>query len=182
MTAAVRRIAVPLRISGGGADEPAAPDCVRAARRALCAAAAALIPGVPAEVELCFTDGPGIRALNASRRGRDAETDVLSFPALDLAPGQDPRAVAGPGDRFGGRLFLGSVVICVPKALEQAEAFGHPPRREFAFLAAHSMLHLLGWDHERSPEEEAEQFALQEKILRSCGLVRPSADGTGKES
>ncbi len=147
-------------------------DHIRAAKKALRAGAARLIPEVRAEIELIFTDGDEIRSLNAQTRGKDAVTDVLSFPELDLAPGQSPLEVASPGDFWDGKLFLGSVVICRSRAEEQAASFGHSNEREYAFLAAHSLLHLLGWDHERSPEEEKAQFALQEKILTSAGLTR----------
>ena len=145
---------------------------LRAAKKALRAGAARLIPEVRAEIELIFTDSEEIRSLNAENRGKDAVTDVLSFPELDLAPGQSPLDVASAGDFWDGKLFLGSVVICKTRAEEQAMSFGHSCEREFAFLAAHSLLHLLGWDHERSSEEEKDQFALQEKILTSAGLTR----------
>lgn len=145
---------------------------VISAKKALRAGAARLIPGVCAEVELIFTDSEEIRSLNAENRGKDSVTDVLSFPELDLMPGQSPAEAAGIHDYWNGRLFLGSVVICRSRAEEQAESYGHSQQREFAFLAAHSLLHLLGWDHERSPGEEKEQFELQEKILTSVGITR----------
>ncbi|MBR4940449.1 MAG: rRNA maturation RNase YbeY, partial [Clostridia bacterium] len=145
---------------------------VKAAKRVLNAGALQLIPGTEAEVELIFTDAAEIKTLNAENRNKDAVTDVLSFPELDLEPGQSPSEAAGLTDIWGGKLFLGSIVICDSRAKEQAAEFGHSEEREFAFLAAHSLLHLLGWDHERGPEEEKEMFALQEKILRSVGLTR----------
>lgn len=123
-------------------------------------------------VELLFVDEAEIRELNRSRRNRDAVTDVLSFPALALRPGDQPRSAAAPEDWQDGRIALGSIVICTQRAIEQADAYGHSPLRECAFLAAHSALHLLGYDHETSPEDEAQMFALQDQILRAANILR----------
>ena len=147
-------------------------EIIKSVKKALRAGTARLIPDVKAEVELIFTDAQEIKALNAESRGKDAVTDVLSFPELELTPGVSPADVAVPSDYWKGKLFLGSIVICDSKAKEQAKEYGHEEDREFAFLAVHSLLHLLGWDHERSSEEEKEQFALQEKILISAGFKR----------
>ncbi len=145
---------------------------IKSAKKALRAGAQRLIPDVKAEVELIFVGAYEIKTLNAENRNKDSVTDVLSFPELDLAPGQSPVEIATGADYWDGKLFLGSIVICDARAFEQAKEFGHSEAREFAFLAAHSLLHLLGWDHERSPEEEKEMFGLQEKILTSAGLTR----------
>ncbi|MDD6263179.1 MAG: rRNA maturation RNase YbeY [Clostridiales bacterium] len=148
------------------------PSVISAVKRALRAGAARFIPDVKAEIELIIAGEETVRSLNASQRGKDSVTDVLSFPELDLAPGQDPSSAAGPTDVSNGRIFLGSIVICAGRAYAQAEEFAHSPEREFSFLAVHSLLHLLGWDHERSESEEKEMFSLQESVLRSAGIGR----------
>lgn len=97
-------------------------------------------------VSVLFTDGPGIREINREFRGVDRETDVLSFPMNRLAPGafspddceRDPET---------GNILLGDMVISIPKCEEQGEEFGHGFDREISYLAVHSVLHLLGYDH-----------------------------------
>ncbi len=126
---------------------------------------------VPLACELLFTDEEGIRALNARTRGKDAVTDVLSYPSLDLRGG----AVRGedyPYDRDEeGRLFLGSIVICRKRAEEQAKEYGHSLRRELYYLAVHGLCHLLGFDHE-TEEERREMRAREELILNAMGIPR----------
>ena len=128
-----------------------------------------------AEVNLTLTDEMGIRELNRDFRGIDRVTDVLSFPMLELSPpgdfsriSKDELCLFNPDN---GELLLGDIVICVHRAKEQAEEYGHSLKRELAFLIAHSMLHLLGFDHE-TEKEEGEMCALQEKILSSLGIGR----------
>lgn len=104
-----------------------------------------------AEVSVTFTDDEAIRELNKQFRDKDASTDVLSFP-MD----EDDT--------------LGDIVISVEHAIAQAEEYGHPLEREIAFLTVHSVLHLLGWDHERSEDEEKAMFLRQEEILSGIGL------------
>lgn len=106
-----------------------------------------------AEVSLTFTDDKTIHAFNLQYRGVDRATDVLSFPI------EEPDT-------------LGDIVISLERARAQAEEYGHSFARETAFLCVHSMLHLLGYDHERSPQEEADMFDRQEKILLRMGLPR----------
>ncbi len=114
-----------------------------------------------AEVSLTFTDNEGIRKLNREFRNIDKPTDVLSFPLTDYAgtymPIDDPE------------LSLGDIVISLERAEEQAAEFGHSFEREVAFLAVHSMLHLLGYDHVNSDEEDAEMRRRQREILESMG-------------
>lgn len=116
-----------------------------------------------AEVSLTFTDNAGIRELNKRYREIDRETDVLSFPML----GEDGFEVNPETDA----LLLGDIVISLEKAKAQSEEYGHSMKREVAFLMAHSLFHLLGYDH-MSPEEEAEMFAKQENVLRRLGITR----------
>ena len=125
---------------------------------------------LPCRVELIFCGKDEMRALNLEKRGIDAVTDVLSFPMLELRPGEDVENAAMLDDFVGKRLDLGSIMICADRAFEQAAEFGHSPEREFAFLAAHSALHLLGYDHE--DKDNGEMFDLQEKILSAIGLSR----------
>ena len=117
------------------------------------------------EVSLTFTDNAGIREVNRKYREIDRETDVLSFPMTD--EGEDFTV-----DPETGCFMLGDIVISLEKALAQAEEYGHSFKREVAFLTVHSMLHLLGYDHERSEEEEREMFGKQDIVLEAMGLTR----------
>ncbi len=105
------------------------------------------------EISVTFTDNENIRELNKEYRDIDRETDVLSFP-MD----EDD--------------MLGDIVISLEKAKEQAEEYGHSIEREISFLCVHSCLHLLGYDHETSEEDEREMFAKQEEILKQIGQIR----------
>ena len=132
-----------------------------------------------AQVNLLLVDAEEIRRLNAETRGIDAVTDVLSFPRLDFsAPGdwnEDALDAQGAFYPETEELVLGDIVICVPRLIEQAAYYGHSRRREFAFLTAHSMLHLCGYDHMTS-EEASRMEELQERILRRLGITRELAD------
>ena len=119
-----------------------------------------------AEVSLSFVDNEEIHALNLEHRGIDRPTDVLSFPILD---GDED---TGDVDMNFGAVLLGDIIISVERALEQAEEYGHSIERELAFLSVHSVLHLLGYDHEKSLEEEKTMFQKQEDVLVSIGLKR----------
>ncbi len=122
-----------------------------------------------AEVSFSITDNEGIRALNYEQRGIDKETDVLSFPMLAL---EDGVLIVEDSDLYDNCAFLGDIVISLPKAKEQAEAYGHSLLREMGFLTVHSMLHLLGYDHELGEEFEKEMFTKQEEVLSALSLVR----------
>ncbi len=117
------------------------------------------------EVSLTFTDNVTIREINNEYRGIDRETDVLSFPMTDEGENftVDPET---------GCYNLGDIVISLEKAIAQSEEYGHSFEREVAFLTVHSMLHLLGYDHERSEEEEKIMFGKQDIVLDAMGLVR----------
>ncbi len=116
-----------------------------------------------AEVSLTFTDNAEIRRLNKQFRDIDRETDVLSFPMSD----EDGFEVNPETDA----LLLGDIVISLEKAKAQSEEYGHSMKREVAFLIAHSLFHLLGYDH-MTPDEEKEMFAKQEKVLQRLGITR----------
>ena len=128
-----------------------------------------------AEVNVVLTDNPGIRQVNREYRDTDSPTDVLSFPMLDYESPSDFDHVEDMfADCFNpetGELMLGDIMISVDKVEEQAEKYGHSPARELAFLTAHSMLHLFGYDH----MEEAERLVMeqrQKEILESRGYRR----------
>ncbi len=114
-------------------------------------------------VSVTFTDNEGIRALNAEYRDIDRETDVLSFPLTEFDAGEEP-----PVDE--PEVMLGDIVLSLEKTQAQAEEFGHSFEREAAFLCVHSMLHLLGYDHVNSEEEDAEMRRRQREILERMGL------------
>ncbi len=126
----------------------------------------------PLCAELVFTDEEGIRKLNAQTRGKDAVTDVLSYPSMELERGGAIRAAEHPFDLDEeGRLFLGSVVICRGRAAQQAEEYGHSLQRELYYLAVHGLCHLLGYDHE-TEEDKAQMRAREETALTAMGLPR----------
>ena len=116
------------------------------------------------EVSVTFVDDEGIRELNNKFRGMDKPTDVLSFPLLDYeGESEEP---------FFDELChnLGDIVISLERAMAQANEFGHSFEREVAFLTAHSMLHLLGYDHEISEEDDADMRRRQNDIMERLGL------------
>lgn len=128
-----------------------------------------------AQVNVLLTDNEGIHEFNKEHRGIDRETDVLSFPNLDFEePGcfeVDESMEAGCFDPDSGELILGDIIISVDKVQEQAESYGHSTKREFAFLVAHSMLHLSGYDHMEEDEAKVME-AKQEEILKTLGITR----------
>lgn len=117
------------------------------------------------EVSVTFTDNENIRRINNQFRDIDRETDVLSFPMTD----EGEEFTVDPETEC---FMLGDIVISLEKALSQAEEYGHSFKREVAFLTVHSMLHLLGYDHEKSEEEEKEMFGKQDIVLEAMGLTR----------
>ena len=116
------------------------------------------------EVSVTLTDSENIQDLNLRFRGIDAPTDVLSFPLFDFEGETDEP----PVDEIQN--MLGDIVLNLERTQAQAEEFGHSFERETAFLCVHSMLHLLGYDHERSEEEDAEMRAKQREIMEIMGL------------
>ena len=117
-----------------------------------------------AQVSVTFVDNEEIHALNKEYRNVDRPTDVLSFPLGD-ENGFDV-------DNSSNAILLGDIVISVEKAILQAKEYGHSAEREIAFLTVHSMLHLLGYDHETSDQDEKDMFARQEEILSQLGITR----------
>ena len=117
-----------------------------------------------AEVDVRFVDNAEMQRLNRQHRNIDEVTDVLSFPlgengSFDLNPGS-------------GALLLGDIVISLPRAVEQARLYGHTLQRELAYLTVHSMLHLLGYDHEGGGLESVRMREKEERVLVQLGLPR----------
>ena len=116
------------------------------------------------EVSVSFTDNKGVWELNKKFRGIDRPTDVLSFPLFDYeGESEEP-----PVDELMG--MLGDIVLSLEQAKLQAEEYGHSFAREVAFLTVHSMLHLLGYDHETGEEDEADMRRRQSEIMDRMGL------------
>lgn len=128
-----------------------------------------------AEVSVLLTDDEGIREINREHRGIDAPTDVLSFPMGDYeTPCDFEQLEDACEDYFNmetGELMLGDIVLSVDKICEQADKYGHSQERELAFLVAHSMLHLFGYDH-MDDEERLVMEEKQEEILNRLGIHR----------
>ena len=128
-----------------------------------------------AEVNLTLTDHEEIHRINLEYRQIDRPTDVLSFPMLSYEKAGDFSFLEEESeDDFNpdtGEVMLGDIIISVDKVLEQAQSYGHSPKREFAFLIVHSMLHLFGYDH-MEDEERIEMERRQEQILQDLGIIR----------
>ena len=128
-----------------------------------------------AEVNLILTDDASIQEINKRYRNIDRPTDVLSFPMLSLAAAGDFSELSESlEDNFNpdtGEALLGDIVLSVPRVKEQAKAYGHSVRREFAFLIVHSALHLMGYDHELQ-EEAAFMEHKQKTILNEMNILR----------
>jgi probable rRNA maturation factor len=118
-----------------------------------------------AELSVTVVDNGEIHALNREFRGKDKPTDVLSFPLFEADEGFEV-------DPAIGAVALGDIVISAERAKEQADEYGHSFAREVCFLAVHSTLHLLGYDHEVSEEDEKYMNETQEYILAKMGLRR----------
>lgn len=116
--------------------------------------------GRDAEVSVTFTDNEKIHTRNREYRGIDRPTDVLSFPMDDEDYDDGECAV------------LGDIVLSLEKADEQSKEYGHSFEREAAFLTVHSMLHLLGYDHETGEADEKEMFRRQDAIMAAMKLER----------
>ena len=114
--------------------------------------------GVQSDAEVSFSccKNEEICLLNREYRQKDAATDVLSFPLYESREEIDAER---------GVLTLGDIVVSYERAAEQAESFGHSAEREVVFLTIHSVLHLLGYDHERSQEEDEIMCQKQKNIL-----------------
>lgn len=126
-----------------------------------------------AEVSVTFVDNAQIREMNKKYRNIDKETDVLSFPLGE-------NGVYDINHDTGAKL-LGDIVISAQKAFEQAELYNHPLQREIGFLTVHSMLHLLGYDHESGGIEEVHMREKEETVLTQIGWKRNNSYYMGDE-
>lgn len=117
-----------------------------------------------AEVNVSIVSADEIKELNGEYRDIDKVTDVLSFPL-----GENGVYDLNPENNC---FMLGDVVICFERAVQQASDFGHSVTREISFLTVHSMLHLLGYDHVNSQDEEKEMFSKQKQIMSALGIER----------
>lgn len=128
-----------------------------------------------AQVNVLITTDDEIRQINREQRGIDASTDVLSFPVADYpAPGSFSFLEERQVDCFepdSGELMLGDIVISAEHVRAQAQEYGHSLLREYAFLIAHSALHLIGYDH-MTERDEREMEEKQEKILNGLRITR----------
>lgn len=120
-----------------------------------------------AEISVTFVNNEQIREMNHQYREKDSATDVLSFPMgenghYDL-------------NHETGARILGDIVISMPRAVEQAQTYGHSLEREVGFLTAHSMLHLLGYDHEQGGLERVRMREKEEQVMRQLGLPASSS-------
>ena len=127
-----------------------------------------------AQISLVLTDDEEIHRVNKEFRNVDRATDVLSFPMIDF---QTPAQYDFLEDDYSyfhpetGELLLGDIMISIPRAVEQAKTYGHSVKREYAFLIAHSMLHLLGYDH-MVDEERVVMEEKQKKVLDDLHIGR----------
>ena len=153
------------------ADVPGINDGLRAfIRRVIRTALEAEGVTLPCEVDVLVTSDSGIHKLNLAQRGVDAPTDVLSFPALELRPGEKPTAEdADPGT---GLVPLGDMALSYERVAAQAKEYGHSNRRELAYLVTHSVLHLLGYDHMDEGEQKALMRAHEEAVMDKLELKR----------
>lgn len=118
-----------------------------------------------AELSVTFVDNERIREINRDYRDKDQPTDVISFAMEEMGEGEmEIVGVEMPR-------MLGDLIISIPRAIEQAEEYGHSFDRELGFLALHGFLHLLGYDH-MTEEDEKEMFGRQKEILEAFGLGR----------
>ena len=118
----------------------------------------------PAEISVTFVDNARIHELNKQYRDKDAPTDVLSFPMAENGEYDV--------DEDTGLVPLGDMVISMEHVAAQAKEYGHSNRRELAYLVAHSVLHLLGYDHESSGLEAVRMREKEEAVLMQLGLPR----------
>ena len=146
------------------------PELPSRLERVISTALAAEGVALPCEVDVLLTDDGGIHQINLDMRGVDRPTDVLSFPMFQLAPGEHPGAEDADPDT--GLVPLGDMVISLERAQAQAQEYGHSLERELSYLAVHSVLHLLGYDHLDEGEMKRQMRAREEAILGQLGITR----------
>lgn len=125
----------------------------------------------PCEVDVLITDDENIHQINLEQRDIDRATDVLSFPMFEYVPGEPP-VDDSDADPATGLTPLGDMVISLERCRAQAEEFGHSEERELCYLAVHSTLHLLGYDHMDEGPQKAQMRGREEAILNALGITR----------
>lgn len=148
------------------ADTP--PRVEEQIRRSVLAALEAEGIDTPCVVEVCVTDDEEIRRTNRETRGVDRPTDVLSFPMFELKAGEKPSPDWADPDT--DKVLLGDMMISLERANAQAAEYGHSPEREVCYLAVHSVLHLLGYDHLDEGPQKRQMRAREEAILEELGI------------
>lgn len=144
------------------------PQTARLVKKAIAAALTAEGVDEPCAVEILLTDDAGIRAINREHRGVDKATDVLSFPMNELKPGSfDPDACEYDYEREC--ILLGDMVISMERCAAQAAEFGHGYAHEVLYLAVHSTLHLLGYDHLDEGAQKKQMRAREKEIMNTLG-------------
>ncbi|MBR3932460.1 MAG: rRNA maturation RNase YbeY [Clostridia bacterium] len=123
---------------------------------------------IPCYVSITVVEEDEIKEINNEHRGIDSVTDVLSFPVVNLIDGSFDNSA---GDYYEGRLILGDVVLCAKRAKEQSIEFGHSYDRELGYLTCHSILHLIGYDHEDDSEREVMRQK-EEAVMAILNLKR----------
>lgn len=154
----------------------AAPELTGQVTRVIEAALKAEQVKVPCEISVLFTDNDGIQAINREMREIDRPTDVLSFPMFELEPGVPPEN-EDYLDPETGMCPLGDMCISLERAEEQAKEYGHSLERELCYLAVHSVLHLLGYDHLDEGPMKRQMRAREEAILGELGITRETEEG-----
>ena len=153
------------------ADVPGVNEGQRAfIRKVIRTALAAEGVDFPCEVDVRVTSDAGIHEINLEMRGVDRPTDVLSFPAFDLRPGELPGEA--DADVATGLVPLGDMCLSLERVQAQAKEYGHSNRRELAYLVVHSALHLLGYDHLDEGPQKAQMRAREDAILEELGISR----------
>ncbi len=137
--------------------------------RAVCQTVSAEGIAQPVEVSVLLTDDEGIREINREFRGIDSSTDVLSFPMSELKPGQFDADLCDR-DPETGRIMLGDMAVSLETCAAQGEDLGHGFSKELQYLAVHSVLHLLGYDHVDEAEDKRLMRSREKVIIKSLGM------------
>ena len=147
------------------------PETAALVKKAVLAALKAENIATPCRVDVLLTDDGGIHAINLEHRGVDAPTDVLSFPLNELTPGAfDPEGCETDYDT--GEILLGDMVIDIPRCEAQGEEYGHGFKREVSYLAVHSTLHLLGYDHLDEGPQKAQMRGREKVIMEQLNIPK----------
>ena len=159
------QISISTEVEGADTEETSA-----LIRSTIATALAAQGVEVPCEIDVLLSDDAGIHAINLDMRGVDRPTDVLSFPMFDLTPGEKPQEEWADPD--SGCVPLGDMVLSLERVEAQAQEYGHSRERELSYLVVHSVLHLLGYDHEGGGLEALRMREKEELVLTRLGLQR----------